>query len=192
MPRAPKSKARFWPRASSACAFCWWASKPRSGRSLAATSHRGLPIEIVNADRRDHHERFAFAGVSPQEGKLGACGRASGARRQSRSPRQRRQYRRGDDRRALCARHAAFGRPSGACRRLSQHEGKSHRHSGRGRERGFQARADRAIRRDGRDLLPHDLGNEAPARRAAFHRRRRNEGQRADARGRRSPEADCR
>ena len=46
--------------------------------------------------------------------------------------------------------------------------------SGRGRQRGFQARAHRAVRGDGRDLLPRDLGREAAARRAAFHRRRRN------------------
>ena len=42
--------------------------------------------------------------------------------------------------------------------------------------------AHRAIRGDGRDLLPRDLGSAAAARRTAFHRRGRNEGQRADAR----------
>ncbi len=82
-------------------------------------------------------------------------------------------------------------RPALACG-VSQHEGKGFGDSGRGRERGFEAGAPGAVRRDGRDLLSRDLGREAAARGTAFHRRRRNEGQRADARGRQPPEADVR
>ena len=86
----------------------------RSGRSWTGTSIGDLPIEIVNADRRDHDDGFAVARVSPQEGKLAARGRAAGPRRQGRRAGQRRQHRRGDDRGALRDRHAAFGGPSGA------------------------------------------------------------------------------
>ena len=75
---------------------------------------------------------------------------------------------------------------------VSEHEGEGFGDSGCGRERGFQAGAPRAVRGDGRNLLPGDLGSEEAASGAAFHRRRRNEGQRADARGRQSAEADRR
>ena len=44
--------------------------------------------------------------------------------------------------------------------RVSEHEGKGFGDSGCGRECGFEARADRAVRCDGRDLLPRDLGRE--------------------------------
>ncbi len=67
--------------------------------------------------------------------------------------------------------------------RFPQHEGKGFDHSGRRSECRFEARAPRAIRRDGRNLLPRHLGREEAACRAAFDRRRRNEGQRTHARG---------
>ena len=60
-------------------------------------------------------------------------------------------------------------------------QGKSFGDSGRGRQCGFEAGASGAIRGDGRNLLPHDLGREAAAGGAAFDRRRRNQRQRADA-----------
>ena len=57
---------------------------------------------------------------------------------------------------------------------------------GRGRECRFFAGNAGAVRRDGRDLFAHYFHNAQPARRAAFDRRRRAQGQRSD------PRRDCR
>ncbi len=182
MRHAQRSKARSWRRAS-------WGARAAGRHRRDGSPGAGAPQAPGSAHRdrerhRSHHdERFALARFSPQERKFAARGGAACARRQGRRARERREHRRGDDGRAVRARHAAFGRSPGAGGGVSEHEGKSLDHSRRRRERRFEARADRAIRGDGRNLLPHDLGREAAARRTALDRRRRDEGQRADARG---------
>ncbi len=108
-------------------------------QELNRHGHRGLPIEIVNATdvitmsdspsqafRRKKESSVHVAARLVRDGKAEASGEHG-------------QYRRGHDRRSLCARHARCRGPSRARSRFPQHEGKSHRHSGRRRERGFQA-----------------------------------------------------
>ena len=79
------------------------------------------------------------------------------------------------------ARRAAGRRSSGAGGGLSNRAQHGCDPARRGRERRLHTAESRAIRRDGRDLLPLNFWHEASASRPAFNWRRRKQGQRTDA-----------
>ena len=157
MPLGPRSKARSWRRASSA--FAYAGRQPKHGApGTQPPRPRGLPIEIVNATevitmndspshafRRKKESSLHVAARLVRDGKADALVSAGNTGAVMTVAR-------------FVIGTLAFGGSPGAGRGVPEHEGKSFHHAGRGRERRLQARTARAVRGDGRDLLPRDLG----------------------------------
>ena len=148
-------------------------------RELARHTRRGLSIEVVPASEviaMSDSPAQAFRRKKDSSAHVAA---RLGAHRSGRRAGERRKHRRGDDRGALCARHAAFGAKAGAGGAVSDQPRRRGRSDRRRRERGFQGEPPVAVRRDGRDLLPGDLRHAAAQGGSALHRRGRDQGQRA-------------
>ena len=156
---------------------------PELKKELAKHSASRVAHRDCSGDRSHHHGGLAHAGFPEEEGQLGARRGKAGARRPGRCPGQRGEYRRGDGRGAIWAGHAVFGGPGGAGGSVSDFARRDSGFARRGRERGFQARAPRAVRGDGGNLLPRNFRHAAAKSGAALDRRGRIEGQRVDARG---------
>ena len=160
---ARRWKGPFSPRANLECAFSWLASKIASGRSLPGHSTRNLPIEVVNAteaitmsdspSQAFRRKKDSSVHVAAKLVKDGAAEALVSA---------------GNTGAVMTVARFVLGTlgrrgPSGARRRVSKRQGKAHGDSRCRRQRGFQAGADRAVRRHGRDLLPLHLRHQAPA-----------------------------